>query len=82
MIYLASGEETAFLVSLRSVSLRSVSLPSNVEVITASPSPKNVFAAHFPVNLLRNVGLLNVRTSHALVLDADAALAGSLSLHE
>ena len=77
MIYLASGEETAFLVSLRSVSL-----PSNVEVITASPSPKNVFAAHFPVNLLRNVGLLNVRTSHALVLDADTALAGSLSLHE
>ena len=74
VIYLHSEEESAFLIKLRSVSL-----PSNVEVITVSPSPKNVFAAHFPINLLRNIGLLSVRTSHVLVVDADSFLSGNLS---
>lgn len=74
VIYLRSEEESALFATLRSVSF-----PSNAEVITASASPKNVFAAHFPINLLRNVGLLSVRTSHALVVDADSSLSGSLS---
>ena len=50
---------------------RSRGVPSRVTLITAAVTSKSVYHNHFPVNLLRNVGLLNVMTSHVLVVDAD-----------
>jgi len=50
---------------------RSRGVRSRVTLITAAVTSKSVYYNHFPVNLLRNVGLLNVMTSHVLVVDAD-----------
>ena len=70
-MYLQEGRGKEF-----EVALRSLDLPSRVEVITAESSRKNVFANHFPINLLRNVGLLSVTTSHVMVIDSDCIPAG------
>ena len=45
--------------------------PDRVTTLFYSHSRKNVYAKDFPVNLLRNVGIRTVRTSHFLVLDMD-----------
>lgn len=45
--------------------------PARVTALFYSHGRKNVYAKDFPVNLLRNVGIRAVRTSHFLVLDMD-----------
>lgn len=65
-MYLPDLDESAFVESFCS---RSV--PSRLTLITAAVTSKSVYFNHFPVNLLRNVGLMNVITSHVLVVDAD-----------
>ena len=71
VVYLQEGRGGTF-----EETLRSLGLPSRVEVITAENSRKNVYAHHFPINLLRNVGLMSVTTSHAMVIDSDCIPAG------
>lgn len=66
VIYLPFEDEATFMETLHSYGV-----PSRVVIITAAVTTKNVYHNHFPINLLRNVGLLNVMTSHVLVIDAD-----------
>lgn len=46
-------------------------LPARFTVIFYSYSPTNLLAKDFPMNLLRNIGIYAVRTSHFLMLDMD-----------
>ena len=48
-----------------------MNLPERFTVIFYSYSPLNPFAKDFPMNLLRNIGIYAVRTSHFLLLDMD-----------
>lgn len=41
-----------------------------------SVSPDNMYAQDFPVNLLRNVGIRQVETSHFVMLDMDMWVSG------
>ena len=45
--------------------------PNRVTTLFYSHSRKNMYAKDFPVNLLRNVGIRMIQTSHFLVLDMD-----------
>ena len=71
VVYLQEGRGKEF-----EETLRSLDLPSRIEVITAENSKKNVYVNHFPINLLRNVGLMSVTTSHVMVIDSDCIPAG------
>ncbi|KNB44776.1 glycosyltransferase-like protein [Blastocystis sp. subtype 4] len=73
VVYLPAEDESVFTETFRSRGVR-----SRVTLITAAVTSKSVYYNHFPVNLLRNVGLLNVMTSHVLVVDADMIPAHSL----
>lgn len=48
-----------------------MNLPSRFSVIFYSYSKSNPLAKDFPMNLLRNIGIYAVQTSHFLMLDMD-----------
>ena len=48
-----------------------MNIPDRFSVIFYSYTPSNMYASDFPVNLLRNVGIHAVHTSHYVMLDMD-----------
>lgn len=44
---------------------------SRVTILALVATPSSFFHSHFPINILRNVGIRNVQTSHYLLLDTD-----------
>ena len=53
-------------------------LPSRVSVVLVTYGMQNAFSGSFPINLLRDIGLRAVVTSHVLVLDSDIRIPGGL----
>ena len=53
-------------------------LPSRVSVVLVTYGMHNAFSGSFPINLLRDIGLRAVVTSHVLVLDSDIRIPGGL----
>ena len=51
--------------------IRNTYLPSRLTIIMYLMGPKNPSAKQFPVNLLRNLAIRNVETSHYLIMDMD-----------
>lgn len=56
-----------------------MNLPERFTVIFYSFSPANPLAKDFPMNLLRNIGIYAVRTSHFLMLDMDIWVNGDFA---
>ena len=50
--------------------------PSRVTILLIAHEPHNVYQSAFPINLLRNIGLQSVTTTHVCVLDSDLSLSG------
>ena len=50
--------------------------PSRVTILLIAHEPRNVYQSAFPINLLRNIGLQSVTTTHVCVLDSDLSLSG------
>lgn len=48
--------------------------PSRVTILLVSHEPRNVYQSVFPINLLRNIGLQSITTTHVCVLDSDLSL--------
>ena len=48
--------------------------PQRIDTIVCSVSQGSVYRNHFPINLLRNVALLHVKSSHILLVDGDMRL--------
>ena len=44
---------------------------SRVSILVLVATSSSFFHSHFPINILRNIGIRNVQTSHFLYLDAD-----------
>ena len=53
-------------------------LPGRVSVVLVTYGTQNAFSNSFPINLLRDIGLRAVVTSHVLVLDSDIRIPGGL----
>ena len=51
--------------------LADLRLPPKFTVILYIVEPQDLYFHDFPVNLLRNIGIRNVRTTHFLMLDMD-----------
>lgn len=51
--------------------------PTSVEIIFCFHSKKNVYKTHYPINLLRNIGLLHASTIQVLVIDSTRKIARS-----
>lgn len=51
--------------------IRNTYLPSRLTVIMYLMGYKNPMAKQFPVNLLRNLAIRNVETTHYLIMDMD-----------
>ena len=51
-------------------------LPSRVTVVLVTYGLQNAFYGSYPINLLRDIGLRAVVTSHVLVLDSDIRIPG------
>lgn len=49
-------------------------LPNRVETILCLIQKGNVYSDHFPVNILRNVGLMQSSTSLVFVIDSSRSL--------
>lgn len=60
------GEERSVLKTLRELSL-----PERVRLILYRTAPKHKHYLQFPVNKLRNLAIVNIATTHFLVLDMD-----------
>ena len=56
--------------------IQSMALPRHVEVIMGFYTLKSVYRSHFPINLLRNIGLLHSTTSQVLILDPSKQIHG------
>jgi len=51
---------------------KNASLCSNrVTILALVATPTSFFHSHFPINILRNIGIRNAQTSHFLYLDTD-----------
>lgn len=55
--------------------------PPRVTTLLVSYRPSNVYHSVFPINLLRNIGLRAVQTTHVCVLDSDLFLSRSFHNH-
>ena len=51
--------------------VKSHNLPQRFVLILFLVNQKNRYYNHFPMNLLRNIGISNVMTSHYIVMDID-----------
>ena len=51
--------------------IKSLNNPSRVRIILYIVLPKEKYFNAFPVNRLRNIGIVNIVTSHYIVLDMD-----------
>lgn len=55
-------------------SISRLNLPDRVETIVCSIQPGNVYSEHYPINILRNVGLMQSPTSYVLMIDSSKHL--------
>ena len=52
-------------------SIIEMKLPPRVRLILYLVEPKHKYFRDFPVNLLRNIAIVNIRSSHYIVFDMD-----------
>ena len=77
VVYLKQEEENAFLSSLTNTSYASL-CDKRIRLFLYIAKPESKHYDNFPINILRNVGIFHVQTSHFVVLDIDMWLSGML----
>lgn len=75
VVYLRQEEVTSFLSSLSDPAY-SLLCNHRIRLFLYIVDPSHKFYTQFPINILRNIGIMHVRTSHFAVLDIDMWLSG------